>query len=271
MAARTNKTDRTLRDRVISHFEDLRVALKAEHLDATLAKAEREGLGHLAFLDSLVSEQAIQRRERSIERRIRAARFAERRTLESFDWDFNRKAIDRVLFEELALVEFVARRDNLIVIGQSGVGKSHLVQAIGIRACAAAHSVRYTTSAAIIEDLTSARADRTLPKRLRAYTRPALLIIDEFAFDRVERMESPESASLLYKVVDARYRKGSIALITNLDFDMWGDYLGDAPLSMALLDRLVDHAVVIRIPKSAKSYRAKRARQAKSGSGDGKA
>lgn len=263
MTRRKATIDRTLRDRVISYFEDLRVPLRREHLDVVLGKAEREGLGHLAFLEALIGEQAAGRRERSIERRIRAARFTQRQTLESFDWEFNRKAINRTQFEELGLVEFVARKDNLIVIGQSGVGKSHLVQAIGMRACAAGYSVRYTTSAGIIEDLTSALADKTLPKRLRAYARPALLVIDEFAFDRIERMESPESASLLYKIVDARYRKGSIALVTNIDFDMWGDYLGDAPLSMALLDRLIDHAVVVRIPKTAKSYRAKRVKRGK--------
>lgn len=253
MAKKNNKT--SLRERVLRHFEALRVALREEHLDEVLRKAEKGATSHLEFLDALLGEQASLRRERSIERRIRAARFGQRATLETFDWNFNKRAIDRTQFEDLATVDFVARRDNVVIVGESGVGKSHLVQAIGIKACAAGHSVRYTTSAGMIADLTSALADRTLPKRLRHYVRPELLIVDEFGFDKIERLDSPESASLIFKVVDARYRKGSIVLVTNIDFDDWGGYLGDPPLSMALLDRLVDHATIIKI-KDAKSYRA---------------
>lgn len=265
MKRNKTQTDRDLRERVLAQFKYLQVPVAEDHLDAIIAKAERDGLGYLEFLGELVDGPIRGRHERAMERRIRAARFAERRTFESFDWEFNRKEINRVQFEQLGLADFVERRDNLIVIGRSGVGKSHLVQAIGMRVCALGKSVSYTTSARIIEDLTSALADRTFPGKLRAYTRPKLLIIDEFGFDRVERMESPETASLLYKVVDARYRKGSIALVTNLDFDAWGDYLGDAPLAMALLDRLVDQAVIVRIPGSAKSYRAGRAKQVQPG------
>ncbi len=163
-------------------------------------------------------------------------------------------------FEELGTAEFVRRKDNLILVGQSGLGKSHLVQALGLRACCAGHSVRYVSSAALLDDLTAALADRSLPQVLRRYTRPDLLVIDEFGFDRIERDESPQAASFLYKVVDARYRQGSTALVTNVDFDTWGSYLGDAPLSMALLDRLVDHAIVVKL--KGRSYRAARARRA---------
>ena len=255
---RKPETETRLHERVLAHFEALRVPLRPEDLDDVVRRAEQEALGHLAFLDALIGEQAALRRERSIERRIRAARFPERKSLEDFDWEFNKRSIDRVQFEDLATADFVARRDNVVIVGESGVGKSHLMQAIGMRTCAAGRSVRYTTSADLIADLTSALADKTLPKRLSRYVRPELLIVDEFGFDKIERRESPESASLLYKVVDARHRKGSIALVTNIDFDFWGDYLGDAPLSMALLDRLVDHATIIKI-KDARSYRAESA------------
>ncbi len=248
--------DRKLRERLLEHLEVLRIPIEPPQLDETLARAERDGLSYLELLDLLLGELARLRRERSIERRIRAARLAERKTLEEFDWEFNKKYIDRTQIEQLATSEFVARRDNLIFVGQSGVGKSHLAQAIALRACAHGHSVRYTTSGDLIVDLTSALADRTLPAKLRHYSRPALLVIDEFGFDRLERQETPESASLLYKVVDARHGRGSILLVTNLDFDLWGEYLGDPPLSMALLDRLVYRATIIKIKKGARSYRA---------------
>lgn len=254
MAKAKRSNGKSLKENVLSHFSDLRVPIDPEHLDSVLSRAEREKLSHLDFLVSLVGEQAKLRKERSIERRIRAARFDERKTLEEFDWEFNKKVIDRVQIETLATAEFVSRKENLVFVGLSGVGKSHLMQAIGMRACATGFSVRYITSAALISELTSALADMTLPQKIRRFVSPSLLIIDEFGFDRVERLESTQSATLLYKVIDARYRKGSVALLTNVDFEDWGEYLGDPPLSMALLDRLVHNATILKM--KGKSYRA---------------
>jgi len=145
------------------------------------------------------------------------------------------------------------------MIGQSGVGKSHLMQAIGRQACALDYRVRYWTSAGLLGELTASLADKSLPRRLRYYARFDLLIIDEFGFDKIERTECPEAASLLYKVIDSRTKKRSTALVTNVDFEDWKDYLPDAPLAMAFLDRLLDGALILRIRK-AKSYRANRSK-----------
>ena len=250
-----------LKERILADFAALRVPLSAEAFDATLARAQREGLSHQQFLHLVVAEQAQQRRERSIAHRIREAHFAERKPLAEFDWEFNQPAIDRVQVEELATGGFIQRQDNLVIVGQSGVGKSFLIQAIAEAACVKGYSVRYTTSAALLIDLTKSLADQTLPKRVRYYARFDLLIIDEFGFDRVERNESPQAANLLYKIIDARSRQRSTALVTNIDFDAWGDYLGDPPLAMAFLDRIVDGAIILKI--NGKSYRAHRAKPAK--------
>ena len=259
--ATTNPTSpaATLRDRIIGYLAALRVPVPAEELDQALSKAEREKLSHLAFLEALLGEQATRRRERAIERRIHDAHFSERSTLETFDWEFNKNAIDRVQFEQLATGDFIRRHENLVTVGQSGIGKSHLIQAIGIKACALGLRVRYTTSAALLRDLTASLADKTLPEKLRLYTRPALLIIDEFGFERLERQDCPQAASLLYKVIDLRHAKQSTALVTNVDFDSWPAYLGDPPLAMAFMDRLVDGAIILKIPE-ARSYRAHRSR-----------
>jgi len=225
--------------------------------DAVLAEAEREGISHLSFLHRLIAEQASRRRERSIAYRVREARFKEPKTLATFDWLFNAKTIDRSRVEDLATGEFIRRRENLVLLGQSGVGKSHLAQAIGYQACVLGWRVRYTTSAELLEDLRASLADQTLPSRLREYASFDLLIIDEFGFDRLERLES-QAASLLYKVIDARNQQRSTALVTNIDFGAWGEYLGDAPLAMALTDRMVDGAIIMKI--AGKSYRAHRAK-----------
>src|SRR6266571_1861036 len=252
-------TPAPLRDLCLSHFKILGIPIAPNDLDTVLERADKETLSHLMFLDLLLGQQAAARRDRAVERRIRDAQFEERKLLETFDWKFNPQ-IDRLQIEELASGDFIRRQSNLIVVGQAGVGKSHLIQAIGMRACAAGHRVLYRTSAKLLNDLNASLADKSLPLRLRRYQRPELLVIDEFGFDRVERLESPEAAHLLYKVIVARHRRRSTALLTNIDFDGWADYMGDAPLAMALLDRLVEGAIIIKI--KGKSYRATKAKTA---------
>src|SRR3989441_13001795 len=211
----------SVRDLCLSHFKILKIPITPTDLDSVLDRADKEALSHLKFLDLLLGQQAVARRDRSIEYRIRQARFAERQTLETFDWKFNALAIDRLQIEELASGDFIRRQSNLIFVGQSGVGKSHLIQAIGMRACALGHRVLYSTSSQLLADLTASLADKTLPQRMRRYQRPELLAIAEFAFDRVERLESPQAAHLLYKVIVARHHRRSTALVTNIDFDGW--------------------------------------------------
>jgi DNA replication protein DnaC len=247
------------RERLLEHFQTLRIPVSSDELDAALAQAEKQRWSALELLARLIGPQADQRRERAIERRIREARFHEPKALEGFDWLFNARAIDRTRIESLAAGEFVRRGDNLVIAGQSGVGKSHIVQAVGRAACVLGYRVRYTTSADLLRDLTASLADHSLPQRLRYYSNFELLIIDEFGFDKIERSESAQAASLLYKVVDSRGPQRSTAMVTNISFEAWAEYLGDAPLAMAILDRLVDGAIVLKI--EGRSYRAHRAQQ----------
>jgi DNA replication protein DnaC len=247
-------TTAQLRDRCLSHFSALGIPLEPASMEETLARAEKECLSHLQFLDLLLGSQADARRERAVARRIREARFAENKALESFNWQFNPKAFDRVQIEELATGDFIRRRTNLVLVGWSGIGKSHIIQAVGQKACVHGYRVLYRTSAELLADLTASLADKTLPARLRRYANPDLLIIDEFGFDRIERAECPEAAHLLYKIIASRNQKRSTALVTNVDFDKWGDYLADGPLAMAFLDRLVEGAIILKV--KGKSYRA---------------
>jgi len=245
-----------LHDRCLNHCKTLGIPLQPEALDALLSKAEKEGLSLLSFLDHFLGPPAAARHERAVERRLREARFAESKTLEGFDWKFNPKAFDRLQIEELATGDFIRRRANLVFVGWSGVGKSHIIQALGQKACVHGYRVCYRTSAALLADLTASLADKTLPQRVRYYSRPDLLIIDEFGFDRIERSECPQAAHLLYKIIAARNQKRSTALVTNVDFDTWGDYLPDGPIAMAFLDRLVEGAIILKIKGN--SYRAHR-------------
>jgi DNA replication protein DnaC len=259
-------TPTDLRRQILEDFQTLRIPLQPEQFDAVLARAEHEGLSHLEFVRMLLGEQANQRRERSIARRIREAGFREGKTLADFDWQFNAATIDRVQIETLVAAEFIARRENLVLVGQSGVGKTRIIEAIGMNACVLGYRVWCRTSADMLAELTAALADQTLPTLLREYARLDLLIIDEFGFDQIERSESRQAASLLYKLIDTRSPKRSTALVTNIDFESWEKYLGDPPLAMALLDRIVDGAIILKI--NGKSYRAHRAKPASPGKGN---
>jgi DNA replication protein DnaC len=252
---KTAKTTPSRRDEVLTDFATLRIPVTAEQLDVALQQAQDAGLTHLDFLHRLLADQAGLRRERSLQKRIKDARFRDLQPLAEFDWNFN-PAISRVQIETLAACDFVRRHQNLVFVGQSGVGKSHLIQSIGQAACTQGCKVHYITSGKLLEDLTAAMADQTIHHRVRFYARFRLLIIDEFGFDRIERSLCPQAASLWYKIIDARSQRGSTALVTNIDFESWATYLGDGQLAMALLDRVVDSATIVKL--KGKSYRMHR-------------
>ena len=254
-------TERHCQSRHSEHLPPRDVTQRREALRQRFAD-----LGPLAvrFLELIFGEPATRSRRRTVERRIRDAKFHEDKNLEGFDWAFNAAAIDRTQIEQFATGEFVRRGENLVMVGQSGVGKSHLLQALGKRLCELGYRVRYATSAELLQELRASLADQSLPRCIRAWSRFDLVIIDEFGFDRIERNECPEAANLFYKLIDARSGKRSTALGTNIDLEKWADYLGDPPLALAFLDRVVYRATALKI--CGKSYRAHRAKKPSSGS-----
>jgi DNA replication protein DnaC len=153
------------REQILADFATLRLPVTAEQLDAAVKQAQDTGLSHLDFLHRLLADQAGLRRQRAIERRVRDAKFRDARPLCAFDWSFN-PTISRVQMETLAAGDFVRRRQNLVFVGQSGVGKSFLIQSIGLAACRWCR-VRYTSSGELLEDLTAALADQTIHERVR--------------------------------------------------------------------------------------------------------
>lgn len=247
---------------MLEHLKTLGLPMAEDQFDESLREAEQGGWSYVELLDRLFSRQALQKRERGIQRRIREARFPGNKTLENFDWAFNAHAIERAQIEELATGDFVRRGDNLLMVGQSGIGKSHLLEGIARRACQD-YRIRYIASDTLLAELGASLADGTTVQCIRAFLRPDLLIIDGFGFDRIEREQSPQALSLIYKVIEKRGPRRSTALITNIDFDAWNEYLHDGPLVMALLDRLFEKAIIMRFPE-AKSYRAHQARNVSS-------
>jgi DNA replication protein DnaC len=248
-----------LHDHVTAALRTLGIALAPDVLDAALSAAEKGALSHLEFLHRLLAGPAEAKLQRALERRVCAAKFRELTTLDGFDWEFNAKGLDRRSIEQIATCDFVRRCENVILVGQSGLGKSRILQAVGHAACAQGYRVRYATSSKLLQKFTAALADGTFSRMLEEYARFDLLLIDEFGFDRLEREAQAQASTFYYRLLDARTGRRSTALATNIDFGAWADYLGDPPLATAFLDRLVDGAVILKL--TGRSYRAHRARR----------
>lgn len=232
-------------------FRELRLPELAAELDAVITAGATEetaddGDSRLQWLWRLVEPQLNARRERATERRLIAARFPARKSLDNFDFKFQPQ-LDRERVLELATLDFVRRGQNLLVAGMSGTGKSHICIALGHLACAAGIRTRYTTSADMLSDLHTAVATGALAEVAKRYTKPQLLIIDEVGLDRPER-EQGRDAQLFYKVVRPRHQEAKSTVITsNIDWDAWGAYLGDDVATVAILDRLIEHGHLLTI------------------------
>jgi DNA replication protein DnaC len=149
-------TPHRLHDDVTAALRTVGIVLAPGALDAALSMAEKESLSHLEFLHRLLAGPAEAKRQRALERRIRAARFRVLTTLEGFDWEFNAKGLDRRSIEQLATCDFVRRHENVILVGQTGLGKSRILQAVGHAACILGYRVRYATSAKLLQEFTAA-------------------------------------------------------------------------------------------------------------------
>jgi DNA replication protein DnaC len=187
---------------------------------------------------------------RAAQRRIQAARLPVTKTLESFDFSFQPSISER-LVRELADLSFVQTTTNVIFLGPPGVGKTHLCIALAVKALAAGHSALFTTLSQLAEALETASYPSLVRQRLRRYTTPSVLIIDEVGYTRL----TPEQSHHFFELVTARYEHGSILLTSNTSFSEWGNLLGNEVLATALLDRLLHHAEVLSV--TGRSYRMK--------------
>jgi DNA replication protein DnaC len=240
-------------DRLRRHLAYLGLSHTMASLDDLLAWASRERPGHTALLEHVLAAEVDHKSAARLDRRILTSKLVERKTLEAFDWDFQ-PTLDRSLILELARLDFVRRRDDLVITGKSGTGKSHVLKALGLRACVHGISLRYTRCADLLADLHAGLADGTYPLRLKGWARPDLLVIDDVGLGQVrQRDDEPTAAHTLFSLIDRRHGKLSTAVTSNIDLRQWGRYLGDATIAAAILDRLAMHA--IRIDISGPSYR----------------
>jgi DNA replication protein DnaC len=233
--------------RINQHLQFLGMTHTREKLDELLAYALRERPSHSAWLEHVLGAEVAQKLESRIARRVDMSGLRERKTLEAFDFNFQPK-LDKAFILELGRLDYVRRHDDLVITGKSGTGKSHLLKAFGLRACQQQLSIRYARCVDLLDDLYAGLADNTYARRLHAWARPELLIIDDVGLGQVKKRDNePTAAHMLFNLIDSRHGRCSTAVSSNIALSEWGKYLGDATIAMAILDRLAMHAMRIEI------------------------
>lgn len=238
--------DRAL-ERLRDHLRFLGLTHTLATLDEHLAWATRERPGATALFEHVLAAEVAEKLDKRINHRVDRSGLKEKKTLEAFDFDFQPK-LDRPLIIELARLDFVRRRDDVVITGKAGTGKSHILKAFALRACQQGIRMRYARCVDLLDDLHAGLADGSYPRRFKAWASPDLLVIDDVGLGQVKkRDDEPTAAHTLYNLIDRRHGRVSTALTSNILLSDWGRYLGDATLTAAILDRLAMQAILIDI------------------------
>ena len=236
------------------HLKQLRLPTVLREYDKVARQCAAASADYPRYLLRLTELELLDRERRATERRIHQARFPVVKSLETFEF-LAMPSVNKALVLELARCEFLLRRENVLLLGNSGTGKTHLALALGLAACQRGHRVRFTTAAAMVHELMEAKDEKRL---LRFQTQMAsyeLLIVDELGFVPL----SKSGAELLFEVFSQRYERGSTLVTSNLPFQEWTEVLGSERLTGALLDRLTHHVHILEM--NGESYRLKQSKR----------
>jgi DNA replication protein DnaC len=230
------------------HLKELRLPTILREYDKVARQCAVEQVDYPRYLLRMTELELLDRERRATERRIRQAKFPVVKTMDSFDF-LAIPSVNKTMVLELARSEFLARRENVLLLGNSGTGKTHIALALGLAACQRGHRVRFTTASALVSELIEARDEK---KQIASYE---LLIVDELGFVPL----SKTGAELLFEMLSQRYERGSTMVTSNLPFQEWTEVLGSERLTGALLDRLTHHVHILEM--NGDSYRLKQSRR----------
>ncbi len=227
-------------DDLVPILKKLRLSGVLQTLDLRTNEAVDASLSHSEFLFRLCSDEIERRESKQLELRMRRTAFDGLKRLEDFEWAFNAQ-IPKAKIVDLATCNFVERKENIVLTGPTGVGKSHIAQAIGERACRMGHSVFYTSAHRMLSELRAGRADQTYDKKMLRVTSPNVLVIDDLGLRPLELDEPID----LYEIIRGRYEVGSIIATSNRDLEEWYPLFLDDLMASAAMDRLLHHSHVV--------------------------
>ncbi|MFY9272667.1 MAG: IS21-like element helper ATPase IstB [Thermacetogeniaceae bacterium] len=239
------------------HAKQLKLPTVSRY-EEVLRQAEEQGWGYEQFLCELMSREVEQRQLNQQARRMRAARFPLKKSLDDFDFK-NLPHVEEAVVWQLATGEFIDRHENIIMIGNPGTGKTHLAIGLGIRLCKQKYKVLFYTAANLVTELVEARDDHRLSRLEQKLEKVDLLIVDELSYLTFTKSQS----ELLFHLLSIRNERGSVIITTNLEFSRWGELFPDSMLTAALIDRLTHHAHILNM--NAESYRFKQRLSKKTG------
>ena len=239
-----------MNDTLIEKLRKLHLAGISQTADMRAEQAVKEQMDYKEFLELLVNDELMNRARNRRDTLIKRSRIPQFKTIEEFNFSWQ-PTLNRQVIYSLGTCEFIRKKENIAFIGHPGTGKTHLSIALGLKAIDQGYSVLFTTLSELMEDLYMSRADNSFRQKLKKYTEPDLLIIDEFGLKKLSQINVDD----LYEVISRRYEAASTIITSNKQFDEWGGILYDPVLATAILDRFVHHCSFVII--EGESYRMK--------------